>query len=138
MVAFAVGAVLALAIGIMATVVGFDRDRAFYPAVTIVVGSYYVLFAAMGASTHTLLLETLVGVAFLAAAVIGFRSSLWLVAVALAAHGVFDLLHGAIIANPGVPAFWPGFCSGYDIVAAGYLMWLLTSRRVPVAPVPAR
>jgi hypothetical protein len=31
----------------LATVVGFDRERAFYPTVMIVIASYYVLFAAM-------------------------------------------------------------------------------------------
>ncbi len=81
--ALLVGAILAIAVAILATSVGLDRDRAFYPVVTIVVASYYALFAAMGASTDTIVLESLVGVAFLALAVVGFRSSLWIVMVAL-------------------------------------------------------
>jgi hypothetical protein len=32
-VAFLVGALLAVAIGLMATTVGLDRDRAFYPTI---------------------------------------------------------------------------------------------------------
>jgi len=133
-VALVVGVLLALAVGLMATVVGLDRDRAFYPTVMIVIAFLYALFAAVGASTHALVVESLVGAVFLAAAVIGFRSSLWLVAVALAAHGVFDLVHGGIIANPGVPSWWPEFCLTYDVVAAGYLAWLLRSRRIRAAP----
>jgi hypothetical protein len=73
------------------------------------------------------------GALFIAAAVIGFRSSLWIVAVALAAHGIFDFVHGKIIANPGVPDFWPAFCGAYDVVAGAYLAWLLQSRRTRVA-----
>jgi hypothetical protein len=45
-----IGVILALAVGLLATKVSLDRDRAFYPVVTIVVASYYALFAVMGAS----------------------------------------------------------------------------------------
>jgi len=128
-VALLVGVVLALAVGLFATVVGLDRDRAFYPTVTIVVASLYALFAVMGASTDALLLESIVGAAFLVAAVSGFRSSLWVVVLALAAHGVFDLGHARVISNPGVPAWWPAFCMAYDVTAAAYLAWLLRSGR---------
>jgi len=88
----------------------------------------------MGASTHTLIVECAVGVAFVIAAVLGFKTSLWIVVVALAGHGVFDLGHGAVIANPGVPVWWPRFCSAYDVAAAGFLAWLLSSGRVHAAP----
>jgi hypothetical protein len=124
-VALVVGALLALTVGLMATAVGLDRDRAFYPTVTIVIASIYALFAVMGASTHALVLESLVGLVFLAVAIAGFRSSLWLVVVALAAHGVLDLAHDRVISNPGVPLWWPAFCLAYDVTAAAYLAWLL-------------
>ena len=123
--ALLVGALLALAVGLFATATGLDRDRAFYPTVTIVIAFLYSLFAVMGASTKALVIESAVGAVFLAVAVIGFRSSLWLVALALAAHGVFDLVHGRVISNPGVPAWWPAFCLAYDVTAAAYLAWLL-------------
>ena len=125
-----VGALLALAVGLFGTTVGLDRDRAFYPTVTIVVASLYALFAVMGSSTNTLLLESAVAAVFLAVAVSGFRSSLWLVVFALAAHGVFDLVHGRLISNPGVPAWWPAFCLTYDVTAAAYLAWLLKMDRI--------
>ena len=122
-----------MVVGVLATTVRLDRDRAFYPTVTIVVASYYALFAVMGASTHTLVLELLAGAVFLLAAAYGFRSSLWLVVGALAAHGIFDLVHGFAIPNPGVPAWWPAFCAGYDVMAAVYLAWLLRKGRVRAA-----
>ena len=120
-------------VGLFATVSRLDRDRAFYPTVAIVVASYYSLFAVMGASTRALVLESLIGGAFLAVAVFGFRSSLWVVVIALGAHGVFDLVHGTIVSNPGVPHWWPAFCLLYDAMAAGYLAWLLTSGRIRAA-----
>ena len=124
------GIVTALFTSLLGRLARFDRDRAFYPTVMIVIGALYSLFAAMGASGRVLVLEALAGTVFVAAAVVGFRSSLWIVAAALAAHGVFDLFHGKVIADPGVPVWWPQFCLAYDVTAAGYLAWLLWSGRL--------
>jgi hypothetical protein len=129
-VALLIGVSLALAVGIFATAIGLDRDRAFYPTVTIVIAAYYTLVAVMGASTHTLILEVSVGAVFLLLAAYGFKTSLWVVAAALAAHGILDLVHGSVIPNPGVPAWWPGFCLGYDVAAAAYLTWLIRRGRI--------
>lgn len=129
-----IGASLALGVGIFATRIGFDRDRAFYPTVMIVIASYYVLFAAMGGSAHSLLTECAVLAAFLLAAIAGFKRTLWLVVAALAGHGVLDFVHPQIIANPGVPLWWPDFCLAYDVVAAGYLAALLIRPRAARVP----
>jgi hypothetical protein len=125
---YAIGIVLALVVTGGATVVGFDRDRAFYPTVLIVIASYYVLFAAMAASGVVVVLESLAGAVFLLAAVIGFKTRLWLVAAAMAGHGIFDFVHHLIIENPGVPEWWPGFCSAFDVTAGIYLAVLLKVR----------
>ncbi len=122
---YLIGAVLALTVSLLATWVGFDRDRAFYPTVLVVIASYYGLFAVMGGSVSALAAEVVAMGVFLLASVLGFRRNLWLVVGALAAHGVFDLVHGHIIDNPGTPAWWPMFCLSYDIAAAAYLAWLL-------------
>jgi hypothetical protein len=131
--ALLVGAVLPLAVGLFATGVGLDRDRAFYPTVMIVIAALYVLFAAIGGSAQALVLESLAGAVFIAVTVAGFKWSLWLVAGALAAHGGFDYIHAAVISNPGVPQWWPEFCGTYDVVAAAYLAWLLKSGRIRAA-----
>ena len=128
--ALLIGVLLALAVGIFATSVGLDRDRAFYPTVTIVIAYLYCLFAVMGGSGQALVIELAVGTVFVVVAVAGFRSSLWLVVAALAGHGVFDFFHGRLFENPGVPAWWPQFCLAYDVVAAAYLGWLLWRARV--------
>lgn len=127
--ALLVGATFALAVGFFLTGFRLDRDRALYPAIMIVIALYYVLFAVMGGSTRALLIESLVASVFIAAAVWGFRSSLWMVVAALAAHGILDVFHGRVIANPGVPIWWPQFCMTYDLVAAAYLAWLIARGR---------
>ena len=120
-----VGIVLAAAVAVFARTTVLDRDRAFYPVVTIVVASYYALFAAMAGGGRVLLAELVGVIAFTAAAVVGFRTSLWVVAAALAGHGLYDLVHHQLIANPGVPPWWPGFCFGYDVAAGAILAGLL-------------
>lgn len=120
-----IGVVLAAAVALFARSSGFDRDRAFYPTVLIVVALYYVLFAAMSESLETVLLESILMTAFASAAVAGFKWNAWIVVGGLAGHGVFDALHGAILVNSGVPTWWPAFCLAYDVSAAAGLAWLI-------------
>ncbi len=105
---YAIGIVLGLVTVLLGRTVGFDRDRAFYPTILIVVAAYYVLFAAMGAP-RAVIVETMAGLVFLAVAIVGFRTNLWLIAAALVGHGVFDSFHGRLVSNPGVPTWWPAF-----------------------------
>jgi hypothetical protein len=125
---YLIGLVLSLLVAGTATRVGFDRERAYYPVLLIVIASYYVLFASMGASRRVVILESLVAAVFSLVAVIGFRGSLWAVVAALVAHGVFDLYH-RVIDDPGLPQWWPGFCFAFDVVAGGFLAVLLLKRK---------
>jgi len=128
----AVGVTLAIVTALIGRYGRLDRDRAFYSTVLIVVGSYYVLFAAMSGSVETVLVESIVMAGFVAAAITGFKSSSWLVAAALVAHGVFDVLHRYVIDNSGVPTWWPAFCMAYDVAAGGCLAWALAVKRTRV------
>ena len=122
---YVIGIVLSAVVAVFARYVRFDRDRAFYPTVVIVVALYYVLFAVISGSVRTVVLESVVMSLFAIAAVVGFKSSAWIVVAALAGHGVFDVVHGHIIENAGVPAWWPAWCLSYDVGAAAWLGWLL-------------
>ncbi len=129
--AYIVGLVLALLVSSLARWVGFDRDRAFYPTVLIVVAAYYVLFAAMSGSGRVVVAELVVMGVFVLFAGLGFKLNLWLVVAGLAGHGVLDSVHGHLVANPGVPEWWPPFCLAYDVAAAGFLAWLLARSGSP-------
>lgn len=130
---YIIGTLLALAVSVFATVTGLDRGRSFYPTVTIVIVSYYGLFAVMGGSGEALATEAAVIAGFILISVLGFRFNLWLLVAALIGHGAFDFVHGHVISNPGVPAWWPAFCMTYDITAAGYLAWLLGRSVIPAS-----
>src|SRR5919206_585010 len=125
MLPYVVGVVLSIGVAVFARWIGFDRDRAFYPTVLIVIASYYILFGVMSGSVETVLLESIIMAAFAVAAVAGFKGSAWIIVVALAGHGVQDAFHGHIVANAGVPAWWPAWCLAYDVGAAGALAWIL-------------
>ena len=122
---YVIGIGLSVGVAVFARYVRFDRDRAFYPTVMIVIAAYYVLFAVMSGSVQTVVIESAVMTLFAAAAVAGFKSSAWIVVVALAGHGVLDAVHDHVIENAGVPAWWPAWCLSYDVVAAACLGWLL-------------
>ena len=127
---YLIGGLLALAVAGLATVIGLDRGRAFYPTVLIVVATYYVLFAVMGASGRILGTEIAVATGFSFLAIVGFKKNLWLVAAALVGHGIFDFVHHLVIDNPGVPHWWPGFCLAYDGIAGAWLALRLMTRSV--------
>lgn len=130
-----VGIVLALAVGMFAHAVGYDRDRAFYPIVLTVVGSLYVLFAVMAGGGHELIPEIAFFGLFAALAAIGFRTSLWVVAAGLVLHGAFDFHRHSLLTGRGVPEWWPAFCGAYDVMAAlGLATLLLLERRTRRTP----
>jgi hypothetical protein len=125
---YLIGLGLSVAVAALALVVGLARERAFYPTVMIVIAAYYVLFSAMAASTRILILEITFASIFLVLAIVGYKKNLWLVALAIVGHGIFDLAHPFLFADPGVPRWWPGFCSIFDVVLGGVLIVQLMRR----------
>ena len=126
---YVIGVTAAVGVGLFGTMIGFDKERSFYPVVLIVIAALYLLFAVMAKSTDFLVAEAIPALIFVATAALGFRKTPWLVVAGLALHGVFDFFHHALIANPGVPVWWPGWCLAYDVVAAAYLAALIFIRR---------
>jgi len=119
---YLIGLLLAVVVVVFSAFVGFDRERSFYATVLIVNASYYALFAVMGGSRHTLIVEILAASVFCVFAVFGFKGNFWLVAVGLVGHGIFDFFRRGLIENPGVPHWWPGFCLAFDVVFGGWLV----------------
>lgn len=119
--AASVGVVLAIVIGALAALVGFSRERGFYPLMMIVIASYYVLFALLAGTVQVHLGEIAAALAFSTLAIAGYKKSGWIVVVALAAHGIFDAVHGRVIPNDGVPPWWPAFCLTFDVTMAAVM-----------------
>ena len=132
--AYLIGIGLALAILLLVRLVGLDRDRGFYPTVMIVIALLYGLFAVMGGSMRALGLESVAMAGFIFVTILGFKRNLWWVVGALFAHGVYDFFHGHLFINPGVPLWWPQFCSAFDVVAAAFLAVLIRLAKTPAKP----
>ena len=130
---YLIGLVLSLAVAGSATLIGLDRERSFYSTVVIVIASYYVLFAVMGASGRTLVLEIVIATGFSLLAVLGVKKTAWLVVTALVGHGRFDFVHSRFIDNPGVPRWWPGFCLAFDVIVGAWLAMRLIRTSPPLA-----
>ena len=128
---YVIGLCVAAAVAGLFAGVGFDRDRSSSPIVLIVIAHYYVLFAILGGSTRSLVIETVVAMGFLLLAVFGFKSNFWLIPAAMVGHGVFDFFHHLLIDNAGVPNYWPGFCLAFDVVFGGYVAVVLSRRLRP-------
>lgn len=132
---YLIGLLLSVAVILCGAIVGFDRERSFYSTALIVIASYYVLFATMGASGRILILEIVLAGGFILLAVFSFRGNFWLVAAATVGHGIFDLFHSRLITDPGVPQWWPGFCMAFDVIFGAWLAIRLLQRKNLPTPV---
>lgn len=126
----AVGVILALGACGLGVVAGFERDRAFYPVMLIIIASYYDLFAVLGGDEGILGVEVAMSLGFAALAVLGFRVNLWLTVAGLLGHAGLDFVHEHVVTSPGLPIWWPMFCATFDAIAGFYLAWRLISKRI--------
>ncbi|MDF0643958.1 MAG: hypothetical protein P0111_07995 [Nitrospira sp.] len=123
-----VGVLLAIAIAALAKFTRFDEERSFYSTVLVIIASYYVLFAVLGGSSHALVWELVIAVAFSTVAIIGALFYPTLVGTGIVAHGLFDLVHDSLIENAGVPTWWPTFCGSIDVLLGLWVIALTRSR----------
>jgi hypothetical protein len=126
---YVIGILLAILVCGAALLLRLDRDRRFYTAMLIVIALLYLGFAIMGKDADALRIEAAISTVFVVVAFLGFRISPWLIVVALAAHGTYDITHHFFFQNRGVPGWYPGFCMTYDVVAAAIFAAILTWRK---------
>lgn len=107
----------------------------FYAIGLIVLPSLYALFALRAGLPAMGLTEMAYGLPFLLAGLVfafmDVRHSATVVGLMWILHGVWDLTHGRLFTNPGVPAWYPVWCCAVDVVIGAYLLGL--SRRLPEA-----
>ena len=124
--------IIGVAIGLMTAIIGrtlkFDQDASFYPVILIVIAFYYVLFSVMSGETNIVIYELSIALAFTITAIIGSKISIYIIAVGLIFHGIFDVFHDFILLNEGVPSWWPGFCAAVDIVLGILVIYFAFNR----------
>jgi hypothetical protein len=122
------GTTLALLLCGAAAGQGMDRERVFYLAGLIATASYYVAFADLDGLNEVMLSELAIAAVFVAGALAGFRRHQGINVIALAEHGVMDVLHHDLVQNTGVPHSWPGFCVSFDVTAAALVALAILAR----------
>ena len=97
--------------------------------------SLYASFALQAGEQAVGAKEMIYGIPYvvggLVFAFVSVRQSALIVGALWILHGLYDLIHGQLIANPGVPVWYPVFCFTVDVVVGAYVLWL--SRRIPNA-----
>ena len=108
-------------------------DVRWFAIFMVFLPSVYMLFALSVGDSQALLWEFIYGLPYFAAGLICFRSGVkagMLVVVGLwALHAFYDLYHERLVANAGVPDWYPLLCFGYDLAVCAYLLWHLNGRR---------
>lgn len=103
---------------------GVMNQRGTWAATMVAIASFYVVFAIQSGDTLEIIVHTGLAAGFAALAIIGARTSSWILAAALLAHGIFDVFVGSVIANPAL-GWWGPFCLGIDVVLAMALATML-------------
>jgi hypothetical protein len=94
--------------------------------------SIYAVFALRAGKPPVGVEEMIYGMPYVVAGIVfafaSVRHSASVVGAFWLLHGLYDLTHGHLIVNPGVPGWYPVFCFAVDAVIGLYLLWL--SRRI--------
>jgi uncharacterized membrane protein HdeD (DUF308 family) len=110
-------------------------ERWLYSLGLLALPGIYVFFALQTGEPAAAVKEMIYGVPYVVAGLVltfvSTRQSAVVVGVMWLLHGLYDLMHGQLITNTGVPDWYPTFCAVVDAVIGAYLLWL--SRRVPDA-----
>ena len=110
-------------------------ERWVYSVGLLTLPSLYAFFAIRAGEPAVAVREMIYGIPYviggLMFAFVGVRQSAVVVGLLWLLHGLYDLVHGQLVTNPGVPGWYPIWCFMVDAVIGAYLLWL--SRRVPDA-----
>ena len=130
-------ALIGAAVGVLTIVTArFIRgERWLYALGLLTLPSLYASFALRAGEPAVGVKEMIYGIPYVVAglvfAFVSVRYSAVVVGALWLLHGLYDLVHSRLIANAGVPGWYPIFCFVVDVVVGSYVLWL--ARRVPDA-----
>lgn len=107
-----------------------NYEHWMYSVVLISLPLIYMGFGMFSGSREIILKEFIYGFPFifvgLVCFIVGFKGSVYIVAIFWLLHGAYDLAHDHIFINSGVPAWYPVFCAVVDVVIGIYLLVVAT------------
>ncbi|MGC6534511.1 MAG: hypothetical protein ACON4V_03060 [Parvibaculales bacterium] len=127
--------ILGLLIGFIAIAMAKDvevKPRAFALGLAAL-PLFYMLFALMVGDVGAMALEFAYGLPFFVLGVLcfkrGFKGSGFVVIALWVLHAAYDVYHHLLVANAGVPFWYPALCLGFDMMMVIYLLRLVTRQR---------
>ena len=129
-----IAALVGAAVGVLTILLArFIRgERWLYSLGLLTLPGLYAFFALQAGEQAVAVKEMIYGIPYVVAGIafafVSVRQSAVVVGVLWLLHGLFDLVHGRLITNTGVPGWYPIWCFMVDAVIGSYLLWL--SRRV--------
>ena len=129
-----IAALTGVAVGVLTIIFArvIHGQRRVYALGLLTLPSLYALFALSAGDHNASVKEMMYGLPYLIAglafAFVSVRQSAMIVGALWILHGLYDLVHGQLIANAGVPRWYPAFCFSVDVVIGAYVLWL--SRRI--------
>ena len=107
-------------------------ERWLYSLGLLTLPGLYAFFALQAGEQAVAVREMIYGIPYVVAGIafafVSVRQSAVVVGALWLLHGLFDLVHGRLITNTGVPGWYPIWCFMVDAVIGSYLLWL--SRRL--------
>lgn len=126
---FLIGIALALVFLVVARFSGLDREKGVYPALLISIALFYVVFALEHGNTAQIIFNVFIAGLFIAAALLGYLKSLWIIAAGLILHGLFDAVYPAIASSPA-PTWWAPFCLAVDVLFGLFLISMIIRNKI--------
>ena len=131
MIDFLIGVAVAIAFLLLVRLAAPEHALALYAVALIVAALVYVAFALLGnAPTKWIVFELLGLVIYGAAAWLGLRKARALLAIAWAAHALWDmLLHLQGAGALYTPDWYPWICAGFDIAVGAAILLPIARQR---------
>lgn len=119
-----VGCALAVLTYFTTTILPVEVSLGFHAALLAGIGAVYVGFALADGRTSMLLLESSGSLIFLALATVGSSFNPYFLVAGYIGHGLWDLSHHRSRVPGDYAEWYIPFCTAYDWVVGGYLLFL--------------
>ncbi len=106
---------------------GYNRDRSYYSTILIVIALIYVLFGFMEGEPRRIIVEAVIALLFIVAAIIGERLTHMITGLFIILHGIYDVFHPQLLPGEAVPTWYPLFCLYVDLML-GFSVIIMNAR----------
>lgn len=126
---FIIGVVLTAMLLLISVMTGLARERGVYPVTLMAIALFYIVFAFEHGGPTEIIVQSMIGILFFLLAILGYKTSLYIVAAGLIMHGLFDMAYSGVASNPS-PEWWAPLCLAIDVVLGVFLIFSIKIEKV--------